>query len=336
VDRTTAAIEVTQQTAAPPPASAGVVASAAAVIGPSVVTINVASPNGGGGTGSGEVIRADGYILTNDHVVSLDSSTTANQNQISVSLSDGRHLSASLVGTDPSDDLAVVKVSSGALTSATFAQSSSLVVGQVVVAVGAPLGLSNTVTSGIVSALDRPVQTGTDGTSAFSAIQTDAAINPGNSGGPLVDLNGHIVGINAAIASTSSGSGQTVAGNIGIGFAIPSDEATRIANQLISTGTATHAVIGVTVQAPASAQGGGPTSAAGATVVSVVPDGPAGKAGIRAGDAITKVGDQAIDDPVGLTAAVRSYAPGATVPVTYNRNGASQTVQVTLGESSAS
>jgi putative serine protease PepD len=190
------------------------------------------------------------------------------------------------------------------------------------------------VTSGIISALGRPVQTGNDGTAVFAAIQTDAAINPGNSGGPLVDLGGHIVGINSAIASPGAAAGNgAVAGNIGIGFAIPSDEATRVATQLISTGHATHAVIGVSVQAPAAASGGGPTSSEGANVVAVTPGGPADKAGIQKGDSITMVGDQRIDDPVGLQAAVRSYAPGRTVPVTYARNGSSHTVQVTLGES---
>ena len=311
--------------------------AAAALIGPSVVTINVSAGDQGAGTGSGVIIRPDGYVLTNNHVVTLDSSSAASSNQIAVTLANGSSQAASVVGTDPADDLAVVKLAGQAkLSAAIFAKSSALQVGQSVVAVGAPLGLSNTVTSGIVSALERPVQAGNSGESIFNAIQTDAAINPGNSGGPLVDLNGHVVGINSAIATAGSGNGETASsGNIGIGFAIPSDEATRIAAELIATGKASHAIIGVSVAAAPAAQGGGPTSAAGATVTAVTPNGPAAKAGIKAGDVITSVGQQRIDDSTSLIAAVRSYTPGQTVPITINRNGASRTVPVTLAASSS-
>ena len=309
--------------------SAGTVAEAAAVIAPSVVTINVAG-SAGAGTGSGVIIRSDGYVLTNDHVVTLDAASPASGNQITVTLSDGSALSASVIGTDVADDLAVVKLTGRtALSAATFAKSSQLRVGQQVVAVGAPLGLSNTVTSGIVSALDRPVQAGTSGESIFNAIQTDAAINPGNSGGPLVDLAGHVVGINSAIAATGNGS----SGNIGIGFAVPADQATRMAAQLIATGRATHAVIGVTVSSATAAQGDGPTSVQGATITGVTPGGPAARAGIRVGDVVTAVGRQRIDDATGLIAVVRSYAPGARVSVTITRDGAPDTVAVTLAAS---
>jgi putative serine protease PepD len=198
-----------------------------------------------------------------------------------------------------------------------------------VAAVGAPLGLSNTVTSGIVSALGRPVQTGSSGQSVFDAIQTDAAINPGNSGGALVNLAGQVVGINSANASTQAAGSDGQPGSIGIGFAIPSDEAGRISQELITTGHAKHAAIGVTVR-PALSTGDGPTSAAGATVASVVPGGPAAQAGMRPGDVITKVGHQLIDDPVSLAAAVRSYAPGRTISVTVSHGGVDRVVSVTL------
>ena len=330
-------ISVTTAPAPAPERTAGTVTAAAGEIGPSVVTINVSAGDQGAGTGSGVIISADGYLLTNDHVVTLDSSSAAAANRIVVTLANGTSQAASVVGTDPPDDLAVIKLSGETnLSAATFAKSSALQVGQAVVAVGAPLGLSNTVTSGIVSALQRPVQAGNSGESAFNAIQTDAAINPGNSGGPLVDLNGHVVGINAAIATAGSGSGETASsGNIGIGFAIPSDLAARIAAELISTGQASHAIIGVSVSAAPAAQGSGPTSAAGATVTTVTPNGPAAKAGIKTGDVITSVGQQRIDDSTGLIAAVRSYAPGQTVPITIWRNGASQTVSVMLAASTA-
>jgi len=178
------------------------------------------------------------------------------------------------------------------------------------------------------------VQAGSTGESIFDAIQTDAAINPGNSGGPLVDVAGRVIGINSAIASASSTSGSTdQTGSIGIGFAIPSDEATRIAGELIATGTATHATIGVAV-ASSDTQTGGPTSAAGATIQSVTAGGPAATAGITAGDLVTAVGKQRIDDSVDLIAAVRSYPPGQTVQLTITHNGATRTVSVTLGSSS--
>jgi putative serine protease PepD len=333
--RPSTTIQVTTGGAAAPARTTGTVSAAAAVIAPSVVTINVTGSQGAG-TGSGVILSGSGNVLTNNHVVTLDSSSAAASNQFSVTLSDGSSHGASVVGADPVDDLAVIRIAGGgSLTAATFARSSALHVGQDVVAVGAPLGLSNTVTSGIVSALGRPVQAGTTGEATFDAIQTDAAINPGNSGGPLVDLSGHVVGINSAIATAgSSGSGQgSAAGSIGIGFAIPSDQATRIAAQLISTGQATHAVLGVEVQPAAAAQAQAPTSSAGATVANVDPAGPAAKAGIAAGDVIVAVGGQRIDDPVSLVAAVRSHAPGETVPVVVERNGASRRVAVTLAGS---
>jgi putative serine protease PepD len=238
-----------------------------------------------------------------------------------------------VVGADPSDDLAVVKVSLTGLRAASFASSAALVVGQTVVAVGAPLGLSDTVTSGIVSNTARPVQTSDSaGNSAvFNAVQTDAAINPGNSGGPLVNLSGDVVGINAAIATDPSQGGLQVpgqtsqSGNIGIGFAIGSDEAARIATQLITTGKASHAILGISVaDAPA-------TSTPGATVKSVTANSPAAKAGLRVGDVVTKLDQQLIDNGDALVAAVRSHAPGDKVTATYRRGATTSSVQITLG-----
>jgi putative serine protease PepD len=304
------------------------VPAAAAKIGPSVVTINI-STSQGQGTGSGVVLKTDGYILTNYHVIS----GASGNGDISVVLTDGTREPATIVGTDPSDDLAVIKVkASSDLVAAEFASSSKLTVGQTVVAVGAPLGLSDTVTAGIVSNLSRPVTTGdsSGNTQAiFNAIQTDAAINPGNSGGPLVNLNGAVVGINSAIA-TDAALGGSSSGNIGIGFAIPSDEAARIAGELITNGSATHASLGVKVTD--QNLNGTVSNSVGALVTDVTSGGPADKAGIKKGDVITDLGGQRIDSSSALVAAVRSHAPGTEVSLTYLRDGKSHTVNVTLGE----
>jgi len=284
------------------------------------------------GNGSGVIIRDSGYILTNDHVVSV----AAGGGTMTVITHDGQQAKATIVGRDTSDDLAVIKVSGlKNLTAATFAKSSALVVGQTVVAVGAPLGLSDTVTSGIVSSTARPVRSGDSDQAVFDAVQTDAAINPGNSGGPLVDLNGNVVGINAAIATANSGGlqipGQSQeSGSIGIGFAIPSDEASRIAGQLIDTGKATHAILGVKV----SAQQSSASSTTGATLSEVDANSPAQKVGLKSGDVVTQVDTQRIDDADALIAAVRSHAPGDTVSVSYLRGGTSKTARITLGTGS--
>jgi putative serine protease PepD len=309
----------------------GTVTAAAAKISPSVVTINVTAPQQQD-TGSGVIIRTDGYILTNNHVISAASGGGS----ISVTLADGRVAKATVVGADPSDDLAVVKIGLSGLTAATFASSSALQVGQTVVAVGAPLGLSDTVTAGIVSNTARPVTTSDSNNdqAVFNAVQTDAAINPGNSGGPLVNLNGDVVGINAAIATDQSNGGLQLpgqvsqAGNIGIGFAIPSDEAGRIAGQLITTGKATHAVMGVEV---GGTQSGG---SSGALIKSVTAGSGAANAGLKAGDLVTELDGQRIDDATALVAAVRSHAPGQQVKVTYARGGSSHTTTLTLGTGS--
>ena len=222
----------------------------------------------------------------------------------------------------------VTGVGAGELTPATFAKSSSVVVGQAVVAVGAPLGLSETVTSGIVSATARPVRSGTSGDAVYQAVQTDAAINPGNSGGPLVDLNGQVIGINASGATLSSGSEQS--GNIGLGFAIPSDVAVRVANDLIDDGTAADATLGVNLQAGDSSTD---TTSEGVTLAGVTSSGPAQQAGLRAGDVVTAVDGVNTTTADGLIAAIRFHAPGTTVTVRYLRDDQPATVQVTLGSS---
>ncbi len=327
--KTTVVTSLPQATQTAPPVAKidGTITAAAAKIQPSVVTIDVTSQQDQG-NGSGVIIRKDGYIVTNDHVVSV----AANGGTLTVLTQDGQQAKATIVGRDSSDDLAVIKVNGlKNLTPATFSKSSNLVVGQTVVAVGAPLGLSNTVTSGIVSNTARPVRSGDNDQAVFDAIQTDAAINPGNSGGALADLNGNVVGINAAIATPNTGGLQIPgqedqSGSIGIGFAIPSDEVSRIAAELISTGKATHAVIGVQV----SAQSGNQVTT-GATLTKVDADSPGAKAGLKAGDVVTMVNSQRIDDADALIAAIRSHAPGEQVSITYIRNGQSKTVSVTLG-----
>jgi putative serine protease PepD len=307
--------------------STGTVEGAAAAIANSVVTIQVQAGDGSGGTGSGVIVRADGYILTNDHVVAAAGSGT-----LTVKFADGRTASAKVVGVDASSDLAVIKVNGvSGLTAATFADSSKLEVGQTVVAVGSPLGLDETVTSGIVSALHRATRAGPDDNAVIDAVQTDAAINPGNSGGALVDLAGRLVGINTSIATVSGGSprfGQsTESGNIGIGFAIPSNTAADIADQLIAHGTAAHAYLGVQVSSSSSSTG----STTGGTLASVVSGGPAAAAGLRPGDVVTRVGDRTVTDGDELVAAIRSYQPGDKVVLTIHRGSSTSTVTVTLG-----
>ena len=308
--------------------------SAAAVISPSVVTVEVTGQSNdifGGATsqsdtGSGIIIRSSGYILTNNHVVAA----AANGGSVHVTLNDGKTVAATIVGTDPSIDLAVLRVTGlSDLRAATFADSSKLRVGQAVMAIGAPLGLANTVTQGIVSTLNRPVRTGDSNSSqaVFDAVQTDAAINPGNSGGALVDLAGRVVGINSAIASTGGSAGGQ-AGNIGVGFAIPSNTAVRVTDQLISTGKATHAQMGVSVADAPNSTDGAP--GLGATIQAVTGGGPAAKGGLRAGDVVTKVDDRRVTDRDSLIVAIRSHEPGSTVTLTVTRGGSTTTVRVTL------
>ena len=307
----------------------------AAKVLPSVVSIEV-NTNGGGDTGSGFVIRRDGYVLTNNHVVA---SALGGGGSITVTFNDGSTGRGRVVGADPTSDLAVVKVNRTNLKPAALGSSSSLQVGDAVVAIGSPLGLSGTVTSGIVSALNRPVRTTQEQTNPFgsgsgdatviNAIQTDAAINPGNSGGPLVDAAGQVVGITSAIASLGGGLGGQ-SGNIGVGFAIPIDQARGIADQLIANGHATHTVLGVSITDV--------TTAAGTDQVmirSVQSGGPAGKAGLRAGDVVVAVNGSDITSSDALIATIRSHKAGDKVSVTVLRGGKRQTVSVTLADATS-
>ncbi|MCV7191575.1 S1C family serine protease [Mycolicibacterium brumae] len=282
------------------------------------------------GEGSGVILTADGLILTNNHVVAGDGgAATSGDPERTVAFADGRTAPFTIVGADPASDIAVVRADGVTdLTPITIGRSADLRVGQDVVAVGSPLGLEGTVTTGIVSALNRPVAASGDANNqntVLDAIQTDAAINPGNSGGALVNMNGELVGINSAIATLGASSQQGQGGSIGLGFAIPVDQAKRIADELIATGKATHASLGVQVSHDRAVSG--------AKVMEVVAGGAADKAGLPAGVIITKLDDRTITTSDALVAAVRSRAPGDEVTLTYSEPGGQpQTLKVTLGQ----
>ena len=295
-------------------APAGSVSQVANKVLPSVVLITISTAQESG-NGSGVVLSKDGLILTNNHVAEA-----AQGAGLSVTFSNGKTAKATVVGANPVTDLAVIKASGvSGLTPAVLGSSGDLRVGQQVMAIGSPLGLSGTVTSGIVSALDRPVSASDSSASSatqssvIDAIQTDAAINPGNSGGALVDLAGQVVGINSS--AILSGSGQQEGGSIGLGFAIPIDEAKPIAQQLIAKGKAEHAQLGVAAGTSTGSAG----VSNGATLGTVTPGGAAAKAGLQQGDLVTQVGDRQITDADALVAAIRSYRPGDKVTLTYVR-----------------
>jgi len=310
---------------------AGTVEQVAAKVVPSVVKLEV-DVGKQSEEGSGVILSSDGLILTNNHVVSAakDGPGAAGGAQTKVTFADGRTMGFTVVGTDPSSDIAVVRAQDASgLTPITLGSSGNLRVGQDVVAVGSPLGLEGTVTTGIISALNRPVAAGGDAqnqNTVLDAIQTDAAINPGNSGGALVNMNGELVGVNSAIATLGGDAGpQAQSGSIGLGFAIPVDQAKRIADELIQNGTATHASLGVQV--------GNDSAADGAKIVEVTSGGAAAAAGLPSGVVVTKVDDRVIGSADALVAAVRSKAPGDKVTLTYlDPSGKPQTVQVTLGK----
>jgi putative serine protease PepD len=308
-------------------AATGSIEKVAQGVLPSVVMIDVSGP-GGVGSGSGIILSQDGKILTNNHVVALG----ANGGRMSVSFNDGSHAPAKVLGTDPLTDTAVIQAQGvNGLTPATLGHSSSLQVGQGVVAIGSPFGLDATVTSGIVSALNRPVNVGQvsqGNATVYPAIQTDAAINPGNSGGPLVNLSGEVVGIDAAIQTATDQSAGGEPGSIGLGFAIPIDEVLPIVQQMIKGETPTHARLGIGVENAASGAGAQITD--GAKISQVNTGSVAAAAGLRSGDVITKIDDHLITSSDSLVAMVRSYRPGDTVTVTYERSGDTHTVQVTL------
>ena len=296
---------------------------------PAIVTVSAVGESGGG-TGTGEIIRNDGYIVTNNHVIS----PAVSGGQISVLLSSGVQAPAELVGRDPRSDLAVLKIdASSSLPTVPWGQSSTLVVGQPVVALGAPLGLSGTVTSGIVSALGRTVPVpGDNGQNAIlaNAIQTDASINPGNSGGALVNCGGSLIGINSAIATVPNSAGQTGGGSVGIGFAIPSDFAHAIVDQIIATGKVTYPYFGISVAPIPPAAAEELKVPGGLYVVSVVPGGPSEQAGLQEGDVITEVNGHAATSVDLLTQTVMTTKAGESVPVTYLRDGETHKTTVTL------
>ncbi len=318
---------------------------AASIAQPSVVTISVSSGSSGG-NGSGEFITADGYILTNTHVVTLDGQTASPT--IEVKTFDGHIYNAKLIGTDPTNDLAVIKIDAATqFRPIKFADSDKVNVGDNVVAIGAPLGLSNTVTKGIVSALNRTIQVSsaaapdnspggglqfwnnTLGAPAINldVIQTDAAINPGNSGGALVNERGELIGVNVAIANA----GNSGSGSIGVGFAIPSNVAKRIATEIMKTGSASHGLLGAAVT-DATSSNNAASFSTGAEVKEVTANGAAEKAGIKPGDIVVKLGGKAVTSASELTAAVRQLPAGAKTSVEVVRDGKNITFQVTLGD----
>lgn len=306
------------------PVAPGSVEEVAGSVLPSVVKVDVSGP-AGQGSGSGVILSTDGEILTNNHVVQ-----GADGGRIAVSFDDGTTAPAQVVGTDPLTDLAVIRAEGASgLTPATIGSSEQLDVGEPVVAVGSPFGLEATVTSGIVSALQRPVSVGGEGglATTYPAIQTDAAINPGNSGGPLLNMRGEVVGVNSSIRSVSGGlSGE--AGSIGLGFAIPISNVLPIVDQLRNGETPTHARLGVTV-ADASSEDG---LLSGAGLRTVEPGSAADEAGLEPGDVVTRVDGEPVSGFQSLVATIRGFRPGDTVMLTVVRGGEGEPeeVRVTL------
>ena len=303
-------------------ATGNTVVDLAAAVQPAVVQLDV-SGGSGSGTGSGFVISPDGYIVTNNHVAG----PAGKDGSINVTFADGKTATGKLVGASPDYDLAVVKVDRTGLDSVPMGASRDLKVGQSVIAIGSPLGLQGTVTTGIVSALDRPVTAGeSEGDTSFiNAIQTDAAINPGNSGGPLINAAGEVIGVNSAIASMGAASGQQ-AGSIGLGFAIPIDTVKRITNELIKNGSASTPVIGVQLDTGYTGDG--------AKVGEITSGGAAEAAGMQSGDVITKIDGKQVADSTALVVAIRSNAPGDTITLTVVRDG-DQVIQLPLTLKSA-
>jgi putative serine protease PepD len=312
-------------TTPPLPAGNHSVAAVAQRLLPSTIQV-LAAYHGAkdGATGSGFVLDAAGHYITNNHVVA---DAVSNQGPIEIVDQQGDRFRATVVGRSPTYDLAVLYVKGAPpLPPASLGTAGVLRVGDQVVAFGSPLGLSSTVTSGIVSALNRPVTTSdaaSQASSYINAVQTDAAINPGNSGGPLVDLTGRVVGVNSAIATTGS-SGSEQAGNIGVGFAIPIDQVKITADQILRTGEARYPVIGATVNT-------GDTGDPGAKILAVKSSGPAARAGLRKGDVVTAIADEPVADGIALIVAIRSHQPGETVPFTVQRGGSSLSLRITLG-----
>jgi putative serine protease PepD len=288
---------------------------------PSVVSIRTTSVIGGG-TGSGFVIDSDGFILTNNHVID---GAARSSGVIRVSLNNGTIYTAEVVGRDAPYDLAVLRIKASGLKALQFGDSDEIAVGDSVIAIGSPLGLSGTVTTGIISAKDRAVTAGdaNSESSYINALQTDAAINPGNSGGPLVDATGAVIGVNSAIASLGI---DSQVGSIGLGFAIPINQARKTAEQLIKNGVATYPVIGVTLDMNFSGSGAKITTTASA----ILPGSPAQVAGLRGGDVITSFEGKTIKSAEELIVAVRAKNVGDRVTLTYKRDGVTKSTSLTL------
>ena len=303
----------------------GSIADIAAKVQPAVVQLNVTTGDGGG-TGSGFVISSDGYIVTNNHVAG----SAGNGGTIEVAFSDGSKATGTLIGANAGYDLAVVKVDKTNLPTVPLGSSAGLKVGDAVIAVGSPLGLAGTVTSGIVSSLNRPVttagETGTDENAFIDAIQTDAAINPGNSGGPLLNGDGEVIGVNSAIASLGASAGGQ-AGSIGLGFAIPIDSAGRVVNEIIKTGSSSTPIIGVSLDNTYTGDG--------AKVGDLTAGGGAEQAGIQTGDVIVAIDGKPVADSTELVVTVRAKAPGDTITVTVQRDGQTVDIPVTLGSTTS-
>lgn len=323
--------------------SVNAVTAAAQKASPSAVTISATSGSSGG-TGSSIILDADGHILTNTHVVTLDGQAEAAA--IEVRTNGGKVYQATIVGTDPLSDLAIIKITAPGLVPATLGDSGAVNVGDTAVAIGAPLGLSGTVTDGIVSAVDRTIETASSavpsaqsdsasagqGSISINVIQTDAAINPGNSGGALTNTQGEIIGVNVAIAAADASS-SAQAGNIGVGFSSPINAAKRVAQEIIATGSATHGQLGLSVRDKASGTSSEFTS--GAEVAAVNPGSTAAEAGLKAGDVVTGLAGHTVTDASELTAAAREQAAGTTVKITFQRGGQDQSADITLGAATA-
>ncbi|MGW6008775.1 S1C family serine protease [Streptomyces sp. NPDC055210] len=313
---------------------AGTVANVAATALPSTVTIEAEGSNGEGGTGTGFVFDKQGHILTNNHVVA----EAVESGKLSATFSNGKKYDAEVVGHAQGYDVAVIKLKNAPdnLKPLPLGNSDKIAVGDSTIAIGAPFGLSNTVTTGIISAKNRPVAS-SDGSSSskasyMSALQTDASINPGNSGGPLLDAKGAVIGINSAIQSTGGGLGGTSqSGSIGLGFAIPINQAKNVAQQLIKTGKPVYPVIGASVSLE-EGTGAKITEQGAANSDAVTPNGPASKAGLKPGDVITKLDDRVIDSGPTLIGEIWTHQPGDTVKLTYTRDGKQRTAEVTLGQ----
>ncbi|PWK67917.1 putative serine protease PepD [Streptomyces sp. CG 926] len=310
------------------------VAGIAATALPGVVTLHVRGTKGSG-TGTGFVLDQQGHILTNSHVV-------ADSQEITVTFSTGESVTAALVGRDSGYDLAVVKVDGvRGLQPLSLGNSENVKVGDPVVAIGAPFDLSNTVTAGIISATGRPVTAGGDkgdgsDISYVDALQTDAPINPGNSGGPLLDAKAHVVGINSAIRGADKDDSTRQGGSIGLGFAIPVNQGKRVAEELIRTGRATHPVIGVTLDMDYAGDGARVGDKGEDGKPSVVAGGPGARAGIRAGDVITKVDGQRVRGGDELIIKIRAHRPGDALTLTVLRQGRESTLEVVLGSANGS